>query len=69
MHTLQLKIDDSVFDKFMGLLEMLPKDKVSIVDNTISFEEAKAKVQNALNSIPENRGIFIDDAFEKVLNT
>ena len=68
MHTLQLKIDDSIFDKFMVLLEMLPKDKVSIIDNKISFEEAKAKVQNALDNIPKNRGIYIDDAFEKVLN-
>lgn len=30
MYSLQLKIDDSVFEKFMGLLDMLPKDKVSV---------------------------------------
>ena len=70
MHTLQLKIDDSIFEKFMGLIEILPKNKISIVesvnDNTISFEEAKSKVQKALNDISQNKGLDIDEAFEKV---
>ena len=73
MHTLQLKIDDSIFEKFMGLLDMLPKDKVSVSencnDNSISAEEAKLKVQNAINNISQESGIEIDDAFEKVLNS
>ena len=44
MHTLQLNIDDSIFEKFMGLLDILPKDKVSFStqsSGTVSFEEAK----------------------------
>ncbi len=69
MHTLQLK-DNSIFEKFMGLIEILPKNKISIVesvnDNTISFEEAKSKVQKALNDISQNKGLDIDEAFEKV---
>ena len=71
MHTLQLKIDDSIFDKFMGLLDILPKDKVSVSEesNAISFEEAQIKVQNAINEIPNNNGIEISKAFEKVLNS
>lgn len=73
MHTLQLKIDDSIFEKFMGLLDMLPKDKVSVSensnDNSISTEEAKVKVQYAINNISQKSGIEIDDAFEKVLNS
>jgi len=70
MHTLQLQVDDSIFDKFMGLLEILPKEKISITDesNAISFEEAKIKVQNAINNISDDNGIEIDDAFDKVLN-
>jgi len=71
MRTLQLKIDDSIFDKFMGLLDMLPKEKISVSDesNTISFEEAQVKVQNAINNISKNNGIEIGDAFDKVLNS
>ena len=70
MHTLRLKIDDSIFDKFMGLLEILPKDKVAVSEDygdSISFEEAKIKVQNAINNISNNNGLEIDDAFDKIL--
>lgn len=68
MHTLQLKIDDSIFEKFMGLIEMLPKDKIAILDdNSVSFEEAKIKVQNALNNVSQDNGVEIDTAFDKVL--
>lgn len=70
MHTVQLKIDDSIFEKFMGLLEILPKEKISVMEeeNSISFEEAQLKVQNAINSISKNEGLDVDDAFDKVLN-
>ncbi len=73
MHTLQLKIDDSIFDKFMGLLDILPKEKISVSEdlesNAISFEEAQVKVQNAINNISSNQGLEIDEAFDKVLNS
>jgi hypothetical protein len=71
MHTLQLQIDDSIFDKFMGLLDILPKEKISVSDesNSISFEEAKIKVKNAINNISNKDGIKLDDAFDKVLNS
>jgi len=73
MHTLQLKIDDSIFNKFMGLLDILPKEKISILEetnaNTISFEEAKVKVQKAINNISDDTGMKIDEAFDKVLNS
>jgi len=73
MHTLQLKIDDSIFDKFMGLLDILPKEKISISEdlqsNSISLEEAQTKVHNAINNISSNKGLELDDAFDKVLNS
>ena len=73
MQTVQLRINDSIFDKFMGLLEILPKDKISVVsnedDNSISFEEAKVKVEKAISNISQNKGIELEDAFEKVLNS
>ena len=73
MHTLRLKIDDSIFDKFMGLLDILPKEKISVSEDlesgSISFEEAQVKVQNAINNISSNQGLKLDKAFEKVLNS
>jgi hypothetical protein len=71
MHTLHLKIDDSIFEKFMGLLEILPKEKISVSEETdsILFEEAKLKVHNAINNLSKNNGLEIDDAFDKVFNS
>ena len=71
MHTLQLQVDDSIFEKFMGLLDILPKDKVSVTEesNSISFEEAQIKVENAINNISNNNGITLDEAFDKVLKS
>ncbi|WP_310442142.1 hypothetical protein [Sulfurimonas sp.] len=70
MHTIQLNIDDSIFDKFMGLIEILPRDKVEITSQmdypSISFEEAKEKVHRAVNSISANKGIPLNQAIEKV---
>ena len=72
MHTLQLNIDDSIFDKFMGLLDILPKDKVFVStqsNDSISFKEAKIKVHNAINNISHKDGLELDDAFYEVLNS
>ncbi len=72
MHSIQLKIDDSIFDKVMTMLELLPQDKIKVEDNgydypAITKEEAKRKVQKAINNISNNNGLLLDEAFEKVL--
>ena len=58
MHTLQLEIDDSIFDKFMGLLDILPKEKISVSNDfsthTVTTEEAKLKVQKSIKGISKN---------------
>lgn len=33
MHTIQLNMDDSIFEEFMELLDKLPKDKLEIVSD------------------------------------
>ena len=73
MHTIQLNIDDSIFEKFMGLIEILPQDKVEVTCKdeypSISFEEAQKKVQKATNSISQNTSLPLEQAIEKVLNS
>ncbi len=73
MHTIQLNIDDSIFDKFMGLLDILPKDKVEVTSDdsypVISFEEAQDKVKRATNNISLNEGVPINQAIDKVLQS
>ena len=43
MHTLQLQIDNSIFDKFMGLLDILPKKKNSDT-NGLELDDAFDKI-------------------------
>ena len=73
MHTLQLEIDDSIFDKFMGLLDILPKEKISVSNDfsthTVTTEEAKLKVQKSINNMTDDSGFSIDDAFDQVLES
>ncbi len=33
MHKIEVKIDDSIYDKLMGLLEMLPSDKIEVTSS------------------------------------
>ena len=71
MHTIQLNIHDSIYDKLMGFLDILPKDKVEVLEDTnypaISLEEAKEKVKRAANNIDKDEGISLDEAFECAL--
>lgn len=71
MHTIRLTIHDAIYDKFMGLLEILPKDKIEVIEENeypaISFEEAKLKVERAINNISKNEGIELSSAIDKVI--
>jgi len=73
MHTIQLNIDDSIFEKFMGLIEILPKDKVEVTTQkeypSISFDEAKLKVHKALSTLSSKSGTPLNEAIEKVLSS
>ncbi|HFS85189.1 MAG TPA: hypothetical protein ENK72_01060 [Epsilonproteobacteria bacterium] len=71
MHTIKLNIDDSIYEKLMGLLEILPQDKIEVLDSveypSISFEDAKQKVERAVNNVDSGMGISLDDAFSQII--
>lgn len=73
MHSIHLNIDDSIYDKLIGFLQILPKEKIEIVSDedimNISFEEAKRKVTRAINNISNNEGVDLNTAIEKVLHS
>ncbi|MGA9045717.1 hypothetical protein [Sulfuricurvum sp.] len=74
MHTVRLTIHDTIYEKLMGLLEILPKDKIEIIEEkdefpAISFEEAKLKIERAMNNIPKNEGLNLSTAIEKVIRS
>ena len=72
MHSIQLNIDDSIFDKVMTMLELLPQDKIKVEDKgydypPISKKEAERKVQDAIDHMAKDEGVSLDEAFNKVL--
>ncbi len=74
MRSIQLKVDDSIFEKVMVMLELLPQDKVKVEENiyycpAITIEEAKKKVNQAINNIENNKGLQLNEAFDKVLKS
>ena len=75
MHTIRLNIEDDIFEKFMGLVEILPKGSIVLeeVDEiphypAISFEEAQTKVANAVADISQGYGIEADKVFDELLS-
>ena len=69
--TMQVRIKDKYINQFENFISSLPSDAIevnTINDNSISFEEASIKVQDAVNNISNNQGISLDDAFKKVAN-
>lgn len=73
MHTIKLNVHDSIYEKLMGLLEILPKDKVEVIEDdnfpAISFEEATVKVERAANNVSKNEGLDLESAIEKVIRS
>jgi hypothetical protein len=52
MHTLKLKIEDSVFDKVIYFLKNLPKDEVEIVEDVAhdDWSSLEKEIDEGLNS-------------------
>jgi hypothetical protein len=55
MHAVTLKIDDSIYSNFLKFLEILPKEKAEIIDDTPYYEpndetmEAMKDIENGKN--------------------
>ena len=73
MHTIQLNVHDSIYEKLMGLLEILPQDKVEITEENsypaISFEEAQQKVKRAANNVSKGTGVELSAAIDDVFHS
>ncbi len=74
MHTLTLNIDDAIYDKFMGLIDILPRESIVIEEAdsipyypAISFEEAREKVARGIREIDEQRGEELHRVFDEIL--
>jgi len=66
---MKINLKDQYLEKFQDFINSLPSDAIkvdNILDNAISKDEAKEKVQKAINNISLNQGLDIDTAFSKI---
>ena len=75
MHEIRLNITEEIFEKFMGLIDILPKESISVEEinsvpfyPSISFEEAKTKIENSIANISKNQGRNADLVFNELLS-
>ena len=75
MHAIKLNIADDIFDKFMGLIDILPKESIEIEREdsipyypSISFGDAQQKIENSIANISKNEGIDSDKFFRDLLS-
>jgi len=75
MHAVKLNIQDNVFEQFMGLIDILPKQSIQIeqIDDVpcysaISHDEACKKVEKSISNISNNLGEPVNKVFDEILN-
>ncbi|MEA2027897.1 MAG: hypothetical protein U9N49_02845 [Campylobacterota bacterium] len=74
MHSVRLNIENEFYEKFIDFMSALPKNMVEIeeVDDipyypSISLNEAKQKVQNAIEDMDKNKGMELETTFNRIL--
>ena len=69
MHTIQLKINDKVYDRFIWLLSKFNKEEVEIISEDISFVSTKNYLRKELEEIESGKATFYSqDQIESRLN-
>jgi hypothetical protein len=69
MHTIQLKINDKVYDRFLWLLSKFSKEEVEIVNEDQDFILTQAYLQKELDEIQNGSVKFISQSeFESRLD-
>lgn len=69
MYTIQLKISDKVYDKFIWLLSKFNKDEIEIVSEQNDFNSTKEYLHQELTEIEKGNANFISQTdFENRLN-
>ena len=69
MHTIRLKINDKVYDKFLWLLSKFNKEEIEIVSDNQDFIATQGYLQKELEEIENDSAIFLNqDEFENRLD-
>ena len=62
MHTIQLKINDKVYDRFLWLLSKFSKEEVEIISENQEFISTKKYLQQELDEIQNGNAKFISQS-------
>ncbi|MFA9393038.1 MAG: hypothetical protein ACERKD_24735 [Prolixibacteraceae bacterium] len=70
MHTLKLKINDHVYDKFIRLLGKFTKDEVEIIMDESNFNATKKYLDAELDEIKSGKANFftVNEAEQRLEN-
>jgi hypothetical protein len=69
MRTIQLKINDKVYDKFIWLLSKFNKEEIEIISDTSDFTTTQNYLHKELSEIESGKANFISQQdFEDRLN-
>jgi hypothetical protein len=60
MHTVRLKIHDSVYEKLIWLLGKFSKDEVEILPDNADFVKNKKYLEGELNEMQEGKAHFLE---------
>lgn len=61
MKTIQLKISDKVYDKFLWLLSKFSKEEIEIINGDENFINTKNYLQNELSEIDAGKASFVSE--------
>jgi hypothetical protein len=59
MHTIKLKIEDKVYDKFIWLLSKFTKDEVEIIVEEPNFIKTKKLLESELGEVLDGKANFL----------
>ncbi|MFP4486995.1 MAG: hypothetical protein ACLFOC_08530 [Campylobacterales bacterium] len=75
MHEIRLNVQDNVFEQFMGMIEIMPKQSIEVmqIDDvpyypSISYDEACKKVEKSITDISKNLGQPAEQVFKEILD-
>lgn len=69
MHTIRLKINDKVYDRFLWLLSKFKKEEVEIVSDDIDFVSTQKYLQKELEEINSGEaGFYSQQELDKSLD-
>ena len=58
MHTIRLKINEKVYDKFISFLNRFTKDEVEIIPEDEEFDETREYLEQELKEIESGKATF-----------